>query len=89
MSRSARRSRPERRPIHVAELAEFSECGACGTAAVISPIGKIVDVQGDGKEYVFSKNGEAGEISKKLYERLLGIQYGMMEDKFNWITIIE
>lgn len=79
----------ERRQIPVEELAEFEECGACGTAAVISPIAKVVDPQGDGKEYVFSKNGEAGPVSKKLYERLLGIQYGEMEDKFNWVTIVE
>jgi branched-chain amino acid aminotransferase len=79
----------ERRQIPVEELAEFTECGACGTAAVISPIGKIVDVQGDGKEYVFSKNGEAGEVSKKLYSRLQGIQYGELEDKFNWVSFID
>ena len=79
----------ERRPVPVEELAEFEECGACGTAAVISPIGSIVDVQGDGRKYEYSKNGEAGPISVKLYEQLLGIQYGELEDKHNWITIVE
>jgi branched-chain amino acid aminotransferase len=79
----------ERRQVPVSELSEFSECGACGTAAVISPIGKIVDVQLDGKEYLFCKNGEAGPISTQLYNRLIGIQYGEIEDKFNWVTIIE
>ncbi|HAM98736.1 MAG TPA: branched chain amino acid aminotransferase [Marinilabiliales bacterium] len=79
----------ERRPIPVTELSEFSECGACGTAAVISPIGKIVDSQNDGKEYVFSKDGKAGSISTQLYERLLGIQYGEMEDKFKWNTLVD
>lgn len=79
----------ERRQIPVEELASFEECGACGTAAVISPIGKIVDVQGNGAEYIYSKNGEAGQVSKKLYERLLGIQYGQMDDKFNWVTIVD
>ena len=78
----------ERRQIPVEELAAFDECGACGTAAVISPIGKIVDVQGDGKEYVYSKNGDAGPVSTKLYEKLLGIQYGDIEDKFNWVTVV-
>jgi branched-chain amino acid aminotransferase len=79
----------ERRQVPVSELSEFSECGACGTAAVISPIGKIVDVQLDGKEYVYSKNGEAGPISTKLYQQLLGIQFGDIEDKHHWITIID
>jgi branched-chain amino acid aminotransferase len=79
----------ERRPIPVEELAEFEECGACGTAAVISPIVKIVDSQGDGKEYIFSKDGKAGPISVKLYEKLLGIQYGELEDKHNWVTTID
>lgn len=79
----------ERRAVPVEELAEFEECGACGTAAVISPIGNIVDVQGDGTKYQYSKNGEAGPVSKKLYEQLTGIQYGELEDKHNWITIVE
>lgn len=79
----------ERRQIPVEELSSFEECGACGTAAVISPIGKIVDVQGNGEEYIYSKDGNAGPISTKLYERLLGTQYGDIEDKFNWISIVE
>jgi branched-chain amino acid aminotransferase len=78
----------ERRPIPVEELETFEEAGACGTAAVISPIGKILD-RGTGKEYVIAKNGEPGEISKKLFERLQGIQYGDVEDKHGWITIVE
>ena len=79
----------ERRQVPIEELSTFDECGACGTAAVISPIGKIVDVQGDGKEYIYSKNGEAGEVSTKLYNQLVGIQYGDVKDKFNWITIVD
>jgi branched-chain amino acid aminotransferase len=78
----------ERRKIPVEELAEFEECGACGTAAVISPIAKVDDIQGDGTEYVFSKDGNAGPVSTKLYEKLLAIQNGEVEDKFNWVTIV-
>ncbi len=76
----------ERRPIPVEELSECQECGACGTAAVISPIKRIVD--GD-KEYVFAKDGVAGEVSTKLYKQLLGIQLGEVEDKYGWNTIVE
>ncbi len=77
----------ETRPVEVSELAGFDEAGACGTAAIISPIGKIVDPETD-QIFSFSKDGEPGPISSKLYHRLLDIQYGDEEDKFGWITII-
>ncbi len=79
----------ERRPIAVEELAEFEECGACGTAAVISPIKRIVDFQKDGTEYMFRPDGTAGPVCTDLYKKLTGIQLGDIEDKFNWNTIIE
>lgn len=77
----------ESRPVHVNELADFQEAGACGTAAVISPIGKIVDE--NGSEYVFSEDGKPGEVSTKLYEKLTGIQNGKEADPHGWVTIIE
>lgn len=78
----------ERRKVPVEELESFEECGACGTAAVISPIGKIVDPVTN-KEYIYSMDGNPGPTSVKLYERLVGTQLGEVEDKFNWTTIIE
>lgn len=78
----------DQRSISVDELESFEEVGACGTAAVISPIGKIVD-RVSGKEYLYCKDGKAGPISTKLYESLQGIQYGDLEDKHGWNTIIE
>ena len=78
----------EQRSIAVEELSEFEEVGACGTAAVISPIKKIQDRE-TGKVYEYCKDGKAGPISTKLYNRLRGIQEGTLEDKFNWNTIIE
>ena len=77
----------ERRPVLVEELETFEEAGACGTAAVISPIASITDVTLD-KVYNFSKDGQPGPISIKLYETLQGIQAGDIEDKHNWVTII-
>ena len=77
----------ERRRVPVEELSEFDEVGACGTAAVISPIAKIVDPEKD-KIYTFSKDGKAGPWSTKLYNRLLAIQYGEEKDKFGWIEFI-
>ena len=78
----------ERRPVSIEELSTFEEVGACGTAAVISPIGEINDID-KGIVYKFCKDGKAGPISLKLYETLVGIQYGEIADKHNWITIVE
>lgn len=78
----------ERRPVAVDELDTFEEVGACGTAAVISPIGEINDLD-CGKVYKFCKNGKPGPVSTKLYETLVGIQYGEIADKHNWVSVIE
>ena len=78
----------EKRQIPVEELAEFEETGACGTAAVISPIGKIVDVDKD-ITYTYCKNGKPGPISAQLYERLIAIQLGEEKDKFGWMEVVE
>lgn len=78
----------ERRPVAIDELDSFEEVGACGTAAIIAPIGEIRDLDED-KTYSFCPDGKAGPVSTKLYETILGIQYGEIEDKFNWTSIIE
>jgi branched-chain amino acid aminotransferase len=78
----------ERRHVLVEELAEFDEAGACGTAAVISPIRKIFDRDND-KVYEYCKDGKAGPVSLKLYERLRAIQLGDEPDVHGWVTIIE
>ena len=55
----------EEREVFLDELKDFSECGLCGTAAVISPVGKIVD---HGKEICFPSGMEAmGPVTQKLY----------------------
>ena len=77
----------ERRHVALDELGTFEEAGACGTAAVISPIGMIQD-RDNGTVYQYSKDGEAGPWCKKLYARLTGIQYGEVEDKFGWCTVL-
>ncbi len=76
----------ERRPVELKELEEFEEAGACGTAAVISPIGEVIDPVSN-KVYKFGDN--PGPISTHLYKTLLGIQYGEIEDKFNWTTVLD
>ncbi|MDH8701209.1 branched-chain amino acid aminotransferase [Dysgonomonadaceae bacterium PH5-43] len=78
----------ERRPIPVEELETFEEAGACGTAAVISPVLRIDDLD-ENKSYVMSKDGEPGPLSLKLYNKLRAIQYGDEADKYDWVTIVE
>ena len=77
----------ERRKVPVEELAEFEEAGACGTAAVISPIHKVFDPQGD-KTYVIG-NGEPGPVSTRLYEHLTAIQLGDEPDPHGWVTVLD
>lgn len=76
-----------RRRIEVEELANFEEAGECGTAAVISPVGKVDDID-TGKSYVFSKDGQPGKVCEQLYKTLRGIQYGDIEDKYGWVTVL-
>ena len=78
----------ERRHVRLDEIGTFEEAGACGTAAVISPIHMIQDRE-TGEEYVIAKDGKPGPWSIKMREILMGIQYGELEDKHNWCTIVE
>lgn len=73
----------EEREVYFDEVKDFAECGLCGTAAVISPVGKIVD---HGKEICFPSGMEKmGPITQKLYDTLTGIQYGKIEAPEGWI----
>ena len=76
----------EERVISKDELDSFLECGLCGTAAVISPVGKIVD---HGKEICMPAGMTAmGPITQKLYDTLTGIQMGRLEAPEGWIVEI-
>lgn len=77
----------EEREVYLDEVKDFAECGLCGTAAVISPVGKIVD---HGKEICFpSGMEEMGEVTKKLYDTLTGMQMGTIEAPEGWIKVIK
>lgn len=77
----------EEREVLFEEVKDFAECGLCGTAAVISPVGKIVD---HGKEICLPSGMEAmGPITQKLYDTLTGIQMGRLEAPEGWIHVIE
>ena len=78
----------ECRHITVDELREITEAGACGTAAVISPIGEIDDLD-TGEKFIIAKDGKPGKISTILYNKLNAIRLGEEEDTHNWNTIVE
>ena len=77
----------EEREITLEEVPSFAECGLCGTAAVISPVGKIVD---HGREICLpSGMTEMGPVTKKLYDTLTGIQMGTIPAPEGWIRVIK
>ena len=71
----------EQREITLDEVKDFAEAGLCGTAAVISPVGKIVDHD---REICFGME-DMGPYTKKLYDTLTGIQMGRLEAPEGWI----
>lgn len=74
------------RPVKLSELENFTECGVCGTAAVICPVGKVVD---HGREICFASGMEKmGPVTQKLYDTLTGIQMGRIEGPEGWIRRI-
>ncbi len=76
----------EERHIELSEVATFDECGACGTAAVISPIGSILDPE-SGEEMTFGEH--VGPYCKAMYDKLQDIQYGRCEDTYGWTLVVE
>ena len=63
------------------ENGTLKEAWGCGTAAVVSPIGKLVI----GDESYIINNNEIGAVTQELYDTLTGIQWGKIEDTFGWV----
>ncbi len=76
----------EERDVYIDKLDEFAEAGACGTAAVITPIGGI---EYKGKLHVFYSENEVGPVTKKLYDTLIGIQFGDIKAPEGWILEVK
>lgn len=77
----------EEREVYMDEVKDFAECGLCGTAAVISPVGKIVNHE---EEICFPSGMEGmGEVTQKLYDTLTGMQMGRIEAPEGWIKVIK
>lgn len=76
----------EERVIPYEEIKNFKECALCGTAAVLSPVGKVVN---NGEEVIYKYENGIGDITKKLYDSLTGIQMGRLEAPEGWIYEIK
>ena len=71
-----------RRPVHVEEIFDFVDAGCCGTAAIITPVGSIT--WGD-RKVTYVEGDLPGKYCQMLYDRLVGVQLGDLEDKHGWI----
>jgi branched-chain amino acid aminotransferase len=78
----------ERRAVPFEELAEFEETAECGTAAVITPIRKIVDPVTN-KTFSYGNGADAGPVCTRLYNEYTAIQFGEKPDPFGWTTVID
>jgi len=78
----------ERRPVPFEEIATFDEAAECGTAAVVTPISQIDDLD-ENKQYIIAKDGNVGPVCTKLYNKLRAIQNGDEPDEFGWTKVIE
>lgn len=78
----------ERRPVLFEELSTFEEVGACGTAAVITPVRKVVDPDNN-RIYEFCRDGNPGPVSTRLYNKLVSIQHGDEPDIHGWIEFVD
>ena len=67
--------------IEALQNGKLEEAWGCGTAAVVSPIGRFYY---NDNEYDVN-DGKIGEVSKKLYDTLTGIQWGKIDDPFGWV----
>jgi branched-chain amino acid aminotransferase len=81
----------EERKISVEELLEaqkngtLEECFGTGTAAVISPVGHLKW----GEKIMEINDNKIGTVSQMLYDTMTGIQWGKIEDTFNWTVEVK
>mgnify|MGYP001026207987 CR=1 FL=1 len=73
----------EEREVYFSEVPDFAECGLCGTAAVICPVGRVVDH--DKVINIASGMEKMGPVLQKLYDTLRGIQLGQIEGPAGWV----
>ena len=82
----------EMRPIPLTELAEVDEVNSCGTAVVITPICRVDDkirLEDEQPSHVYQFKDECGAKSRALYEQIVGIQRGLLDDRFGWTMFVD
>ncbi|MTI80941.1 MAG: branched-chain amino acid aminotransferase [Firmicutes bacterium] len=78
---------PEEKAITIDEALEdikngkITEVFGAGTAAVVSPVGSLYYRD----QNIVINDNQVGDVTKKIYQRLVDIQYGRAEDKFGWV----
>lgn len=77
----------ERRAVPFEELATFEEAAECGTAAVITPLSQVDDLD-ENKSYIFTTDNKPGPVCTKLYNKLIAIQNGDEPDPYGWVTVL-
>jgi branched-chain amino acid aminotransferase len=70
--------------IGAAHNGALKEVWATGTAAVISPVGELAY---KGERFVVN-GGRIGALSQKLYDTIVGIQYGTIRDTHGWTLTV-
>ncbi|XP_076904614.1 branched-chain-amino-acid aminotransferase 2, chloroplastic-like isoform X1 [Bidens hawaiensis] len=74
----------EERLVEVDELMVADEVFTTGTAVTVASVGSITY---NGQRVEYKKDDEL--VCQKLYKRLVGIQVGKIEDKYNWVVEID
>lgn len=79
------------RHVTIDELRQGKQSGALrevfgtGTAAVISPVGELGFNEGP----LVIGDGQPGPLARSLYEEIMGIQRGTVEDRHNWMHAVD
>jgi branched-chain amino acid aminotransferase len=63
----------------------MQECFGAGTAAIIAPVGGI-SYRG---EHLTINDGQAGEVTRRLYDEVTGIQMGEIADRHGWNRLVK
>ena len=71
--------------VAAAKSGRLQEAFGTGTAAVISPVGQITF---KGEDHIVA-GGKMGTLSQRLYDEIVGIQYGEREDRYGWLERID
>ena len=70
--------------LEAAAAGTLQEMWGTGTAAVVSPVGEL-GYQG---RKILINGGKTGDLTRKLYDAIVGIQYGLTNDAHGWTQVV-